>query len=53
MKWIGTVAGAAAATSPSASPDHVYTVFYGVDGSLPDATMKQKLDTAMQGIAVH
>ena len=53
MKWIGTVAGATAAMSLTAKPNHVYTVFYGVDGSLPDAVMKQKLKLALQGTSVH
>lgn len=53
MKWIGTLAGDPAKTSLEAKPDHVYTVFYGVDGTLPDATMKQKLELALKGVTVH
>lgn len=53
MKWVGTVAGDPAKTSLAANPDHVYTVFYGVDGTLPDATMQEKLKLALQGTQVH
>lgn len=53
MAWIGTVVGPATNTSLTASPKHVYTVFYGVDGNLPDAELKQKLTMAVKGTVVH
>lgn len=45
--WAGVVAG-----TPAAEPKALYTVFYGDDGSPPDATMKDKLDKLAKGTTI-
>ena len=46
--WAGMVAG-----TPAAEPKALYTLFYGDDGSPPDATMKDKLDKLMKGTTIQ
>jgi len=45
--WAGVVAG-----TPTAEPQALYTLFYGDDGSPPDATMKDKLDKLVKGTSI-
>ncbi|WP_250628615.1 S1 family peptidase [Pinirhizobacter soli] len=46
--WAGVVAG-----TPAADPKALYTLFYGDDGSPPDATMKDKLDKLAKGATIN
>ncbi|WP_250624326.1 S1 family peptidase [Pinirhizobacter soli] len=46
--WAGVVAG-----TPAAEPKALYTLFYGDDGSPPDATMKDKLDKLVKGTTIN
>jgi hypothetical protein len=46
--WAGVVAG-----TPAAEPKALYTLFYGDDGSPPDATMKDKLDRLAKGTTIN
>ncbi len=52
IMYVGTVVGDAAKTSAAGKPDHLYTVFYSVDGTRPAATMKEKLALAIKGLTV-
>lgn len=45
--WAGAVAG-----TPPTEPKALYTLFYGDDGSPPDATMKDKLDKLVKGTTI-
>lgn len=46
--WAGVVAG-----TPAAEPKALYTLFYGDDGSPPDAAMKDKLDRLVKGTTIN
>lgn len=38
--------------APAAAPDFLYTVFYGVQGHQPQATMKARLDLLTRDLRV-
>jgi serine protease Do len=52
IMYVGTIAGDPAKTAAAAKPDHLYTVFYGVDGTRPAETMKEKLALSLKGLTV-
>jgi len=52
MTWVGTTIDGDVGKK-AGNPDHVYTMFYGVEGSLPDHVMEERLRQGLKGLSVH